>query len=64
MIKHINEAAQLMRTARRAVALTGAGLSTESGIPDFRGPGGVWERFRRIHGLARIARCGASAANV
>ena len=38
----------LLREAERVVALTGAGLSTESGIPDFRSPGGVWERFRPI----------------
>src|SRR5262249_14853962 len=44
----VHRAADLMRTARRMVALTGAGLSTESGIPDFRSPGGVWERFRPI----------------
>ena len=35
-------AAELMREARRIVALTGAGISTESGIPDFRSPGSVW----------------------
>ena len=35
----------LVREARRIVAFTGAGISTESGIPDFRGPGGVWEKF-------------------
>ncbi len=33
----------LIGSSRRLVALTGAGISTESGIPDYRGPGGVWE---------------------
>jgi NAD-dependent deacetylase len=34
----------LVRPTRDIVAFTGAGISTESGIPDYRGPGGVWER--------------------
>ena len=37
--------AAILRQHRRLVALTGAGISVESGIPDFRSPGGLWERF-------------------
>lgn len=37
--------AVILRQHRRIVALTGAGISVESGIPDFRSPGGLWERF-------------------
>src|SRR5271168_1838502 len=40
--------AQLIAEARRAVVFTGAGMSTESGIPDFRSPGGVWTRQKPI----------------
>jgi NAD-dependent deacetylase len=39
------EAAELIMAARRLVVFTGAGISTESGIPDFRSPGGIWSRF-------------------
>ena len=38
--------ADLIRPARKAVVFTGAGISTESGIPDFRSPGGVWSRMK------------------
>jgi NAD-dependent SIR2 family protein deacetylase len=34
-----------MKHARRIVALTGAGISTESGIPDFRSPGSIWQQL-------------------
>ncbi len=39
------EAARILRESRRMAALTGAGISVESGIPDFRSKGGLWERF-------------------
>lgn len=41
----IARAAALVRDARHVVALTGAGLSVESGIPPFRGPGGLWTKY-------------------
>ena len=40
--------ADVWRRARRVVVLTGAGLSTASGIPDFRSPGGRWERYQPV----------------
>ena len=40
--------ARLIDEAQTVVAFTGAGISTESGIPDFRSPGGLWTRYKPI----------------
>ena len=40
--------ASMLRAARNAVIFTGAGISTESGIPDFRSPGGIWTQMAPI----------------
>ena len=44
----IDRARDLLAGSRQAVVFTGAGISTESGIPDFRSPGGLWSRLRPI----------------
>jgi NAD-dependent deacetylase len=41
----IEEVASLIVSSKRIVVFTGAGISTESGIPDFRGPDGLWTKF-------------------
>ncbi len=48
MGRDLAELAQRWRKAENAVVLTGAGLSTASGIPDFRSPGGRWERYQPV----------------
>lgn len=45
MEERISEAAERIARARRGLAFTGAGVSTESGLPDFRGPAGLWRRY-------------------
>ena len=42
----IGLARALLREAERVVVLTGAGVSAESGVPTFRGPGGLWKQYR------------------
>ena len=41
--------AQWLTESRFSVAFTGAGISTESGIPDFRSPGGVWSTSQPVY---------------
>jgi NAD-dependent deacetylase len=44
-----DELAALIADAANLVVFTGAGISTESGVPDFRSPGGVWSRMKPIY---------------
>ena len=50
----LTDVAGWLARARHAVVLTGAGISTESGIPDFRGPQGVWTRDPKAEALSDI----------
>jgi len=45
LLSPIERASELVSLARNLVVLTGAGISTESGIPDFRSPGGIWTKY-------------------
>jgi len=45
----IDDLREAIGSARRIVAFTGAGISTESGIPDFRSPGGIWTKYQPIY---------------
>jgi NAD-dependent deacetylase len=45
----VDRLAELIQGAQRSIAFTGAGMSTESGIADFRSPGGVWARHRPVY---------------
>ncbi len=44
----IDRFANLIVKSQHIVIFSGAGISTESGIPDFRSPGGIWERYRPV----------------
>src|ERR1051326_3659955 len=51
----VDDLRQMIADAQCIVAFTGAGISTESGIPDYRSPGGIWTKFRSgvTHGKGR-----------
>lgn len=48
MNENYEKAAEIIVNSKQMIALTGAGISVESGIPDFRSPGGLWEKFDPI----------------
>jgi NAD-dependent deacetylase len=54
MANEIESVSEWIAQSRRVVALTGAGISTESGIPDFRGPQGVWTKNPKAEKLSDI----------
>jgi len=46
---NIAKVARHLSESKQAIAFTGAGISTESGIPDFRSPGGVWTKYQPVY---------------
>jgi NAD-dependent deacetylase len=50
----VQRAGALLQRAERVVALTGAGISTDSGVPDFRGPNGIWTKNPEAEKLATL----------
>ena len=59
MDNNITKAAEIIKKSKNMIALTGAGISVESGIPDFRSAGGLWDRYdpaiyASIHSFIRM----------
>ncbi|MFW9969982.1 MAG: NAD-dependent deacetylase [Candidatus Odinarchaeota archaeon] len=49
--ENIRKASEMLFNSKYAIVLTGAGISTESGIPDFRGESGIWKKYKpKIYG--------------
>src|ERR1700677_1327398 len=53
-MSQIDDARRLVESSSSVVVITGAGVSTGSGIPDFRGPDGVWTKDPRAERLSNI----------
>ena len=49
MEDNIRQVAEKIKSSRHLVVFTGAGISTESGIPDYRSQGGIWDKFRPVY---------------
>lgn len=45
MVTELEKAAEVIKKSKNMIALTGAGISVESGIPDFRSSGGLWDKY-------------------
>jgi NAD-dependent deacetylase len=45
----LDDFAARLRNSRELVFFTGAGISTESGVPDFRSPGGIWTKYQPVY---------------
>ena len=63
MSEHIQQLQHLLTNCQRAVVFTGAGISTESGIPDFRSPGGIWSKHKPVDFSDFIASADARRAS-
>lgn len=48
-MQNVEHIANLIQQSKSSYAFTGAGISTESGIPDFRSPGGVWAKYQPVY---------------
>ena len=56
------KAGDLLAASRRPVVLTGAGFSAESGVPVFRGPGGLWTKYGEFTSQATLSLRGPAGA--
>ena len=58
MIQNVQQARHWIRDASSVVVLTGAGISAESGVPTFRGDGGLWKEYKAEDLLEAIVKAG------